>query len=33
MICRRDELFKALKRVYYEENGMNLPIYGVVSYH
>lgn len=28
---RRDELFKALKKVFYEETGVNLPIYGVVS--
>ena len=27
---RRDELFKALKKAYYDETGINLPIYGVV---
>ena len=30
LMCRREELFKALKKVYYEETGTNLPIYGVV---
>jgi len=25
----REEFFKALKKVFYEENGVNLPIYGV----
>ena len=29
-IDRRDELFKALKTVFYLETGENLPVYGVV---
>lgn len=28
---RRDEFFQALKKVYFEMNGENLPIYGIVS--
>lgn len=28
---RRDEYFQALKKVFHEANGDNLPIYGVVS--
>ena len=28
---RRDEFFQALKKVFYDLNGENLPIYGVVS--
>lgn len=27
---RRDEFFKALKKVFHDEHGENLPIYGVV---
>lgn len=29
---RRDEFFRALKKVFYDLNGDNLPIYGVVIY-
>lgn len=29
-LSRRDEFFNALKKVFYEETGQNLPIYGVV---
>jgi len=32
IIYRRDEFFRALKKVYYDLNGDNLPIYGVVIY-
>jgi hypothetical protein len=30
-LCRRDEFFAALKKVFYDVSGENLPIYGVVS--
>lgn len=29
---RRDEFFQALKKVYYDQNSENLPIYGVVCH-
>lgn len=30
--ARRDEFFKGLKKVFYDLNGENLPIYGVVIF-